>query len=122
MIFRRRGGRQGTRYSWVFPNLVFAASTESMWVYETYPLSPERCRVRFTFCFPAETAALPDFETRAPHYYDRLISAVEEDIPMLERQQKGLATPYGGQGRFCAPLEPIVANFAIWYAGQMLAN
>ena len=114
--------RQGARYSWVFPNLAFAAGTESLWVYQAFPLAVDRCRVRSTLCVPAKTAALPDFEARAQHYYDRLVSVLDEDIPMLERQQKGLATPYGGQGRFCTPLEPIVANFAIWYAGQMLAD
>ncbi|MEM7226419.1 MAG: aromatic ring-hydroxylating dioxygenase subunit alpha [Pseudomonadota bacterium] len=112
--------RQGARYSWVFPNLAFAAGTESLWVYEAMPLAANRCRVRSTLCVPAETAALPDFEARAQHYIDRLIAVLDEDIPMLERQQKGLSTPYGGQGRFCTALEPIVANFAVWYARQML--
>ena len=54
--------RRGTRYTWMFPNMTFAAGTESIWVYETYPIAPNRTRVGMTACFPAETAARPDFD------------------------------------------------------------
>ena len=47
--------RQGVRYTWTFPNMTFAASTEAMWVYEVYPLAPDRTHVAMTACFPAET-------------------------------------------------------------------
>ena len=111
--------RQGVRYTWVFPNLAFAASSECLWMYEAMPLAPNRCQVRSTFCVPAATAALPDFEARARHYYDRLVAVLDEDIPMLERQRRGLANPHGGQGRFAAELEPIVGHFAVWYAAVL---
>jgi len=111
---------EGARYTWVYPNMTFAASAESLWMYEAYPIAPDRSRIRFTFCFPAETVARKDFESRTQHYYDRLSVGLEEDISMLERQQRGLSTPYGKQGRFCTELEPNVANFACWYAQNIL--
>ena len=49
------------------------------------------------------------------------ITALAEDIAMLERQQAGLTSPYALPGRF-AELEPSVATFAHWYAGKMLAS
>ena len=111
--------RDGVRYSWVFPNLVFAAGSECLWTYQTTPLAADSCQVRFTFCVPSASVDLPDFEDRARHYYDRMIAAVDEDIPMLERQQKGFAGASDLQGRFSPTLEPNVARFAIWYARQM---
>ena len=114
--------REGARYTWVFPNLTFAVAADSMWMYEAYPIAPDRSRICVTFCFPAETAAREDFESRAQHYYDRISAALEEDIPMLERQQRGMSTPFGKQGRYCVALEPNVANFACWYAQRLSAT
>ena len=41
-------------------------------------------------CFPRETVALPDFAERAPAYYDRWRRVAEEDVAILEKQQRGL--------------------------------
>lgn len=112
--------RQGTQYSWMFPNMTFAAGTEAIWVYEAHPVAPDRTRAALTVCFPAETVARADFDERARHYYDRFDTALAEDIAILERQQAGLTSPYARPGRF-ADLEPSVATFAHWYAGKMLA-
>ena len=110
--------RQGVRYTWMFPNMTFAASNEAMWVYEVYPLEPGRTLVGMTACFPAETAEQDGFEERAAHYYERLDAAIAEDIPALEGQQIGLTSPYARQGRY-AFLEDSVARFAHWYAGRL---
>ena len=111
--------RQGVRYTWMFPNMTFAASNEAMWVYEVYPLAPGRTRVGMTACFPAATVAQDGFEERAAHYYERLDAAIAEDIPALENQQIGLTSPYARQGRYSF-LENSVARFAHWYAGRLL--
>lgn len=113
--------RQGTRYSWVFPNMTFAAGSEAVWVYEAYPLAADRTRVGQTLCFPAEIVARDDFESRVKPYYERADALLDEDIPMLERQHAGLASPYAAQGRF-SHLEPSVARFAGWYAARLLAD
>jgi phenylpropionate dioxygenase-like ring-hydroxylating dioxygenase large terminal subunit len=110
----------GVRYSWLFPSLTFAAGNDAMWVYEAYPVTTGRCRVTQSACFPPETVALPGFEAKAAAYYHRLDTALDEDIPALENQQRGLASPDARQGRFSPGLEPNVAAFARWYAGRML--
>ncbi|MDJ0955927.1 MAG: aromatic ring-hydroxylating dioxygenase subunit alpha [Arenicellales bacterium] len=110
--------RNGTRYTWVYPNMTFAASSDSLWMYEAYPITPHRSLIVQTVCFPAETVVLEDFESRAKHYYDRIDTAITEDIPFLEQQQTGLSSPFAKQGRF-SRLEPSVANFAYWYASRL---
>ncbi len=112
---------RGARYSWVFPNMTFAANTDALWVYEAYPLGPERCHVVQSACFPPETLALPGAEDRIAAYHERLDAALAEDIPALENQQRGLRSPAAVQGRFQPLLEPNVASFARWYAERMTA-
>ncbi|MGI9405916.1 MAG: aromatic ring-hydroxylating oxygenase subunit alpha [Hyphomicrobiaceae bacterium] len=114
--------RHGTRYTWIYPNMTFAASTEGTWVYETLPLTPDRCRVGMTVTFPEETTRTDGFEEKSAIYVSRMHAAVDEDIPMLEQQQIGLKSPFARKGRFCEALEPSVANFACWYAEQMRAG
>ncbi len=108
----------GARYTWLFPNMTFAAGTESVWIYEAYPLTPQRSHIVLTLCFPTSTTQLSDFEHSARYYFERLLAAIEEDIEALENQQLGLNSPLAQQGRFNPELEPNVASFAIWYARQ----
>lgn len=113
---------EGTRYTWVFPNMAFAASTEAMWMYEAYPISAHRCRVRQWICFPETTIQSPGFAERAAQYYKRLDAAIEEDRIALENQHQGLCSPFAQAGRFSVRMEPNVAAFARWYAEQVLAT
>ena len=111
----------GVRYTWVFPNMAFAAGTDALWVYEAYPLGANRCHVVQTACFPPETVALPGAQAKIAAYHDRLDAALDEDIAALANQQRGLSCPDARQGRFQPMLEPNVAAFANWYAEQMTA-
>lgn len=112
---------RGTRYTWLYPNMTFAASTEAVWIYDAHPISPHRTRVGMTICFPKETIESASFEASAPFYYKRLDDAISEDIPFLVNQHLGLKSPFAAQGRFNVEQEPNVANFAIWYANQIRA-
>lgn len=110
----------GVRYTWIFPNMTFAAGVDALWLYEAYPISADRCHVVQTACFPPETVAKPDFDEKVAAYYVRLDAALDEDIPALVNQQHGLNNPDARQGPFQPLLEPNVARFAQWYASQML--
>jgi len=109
---------QGTRYTWVFPNMTFAASNEAMWIYEAYPLGPRRCAVYQTICFPQQSIDLENFETKVKHYYDRFDAAVGEDCVALKNQQLGLNSPFTLPGRYSVGMEPNVSAFASWYAAK----
>ena len=109
----------GVRYTWVYPNLTFAASAEATWIYEALPITATTSQIALTLCFPESSTELDDFETKADFYYQRLIAAINEDIPALENQQKGLNSPLAKQGRYHELLEPNIAHFDFWYAGVM---
>ncbi len=110
----------GARYSWVFPNMTFAASQEAIWVYEANPINSQSCQVRQSICFPKNTTELPDFQEKSQAYYQRLDDALDEDITALENQQKGLNKSPSLQGQFSTLLEANVATFAQWYANKIV--
>ena len=88
-------------------------------MYQAFPLAMDRSWIVQTIAFPSKSVALADFEDRAGHYYRRIDAALDEDLPFLVQQQRGLNSPYAKPGRFGA-LEPSVGHFAYWYAQQML--
>jgi len=110
--------KNGIRYTWIYPNLTFAASPDSLWMYQAYPITPHRSRIVQTICFLPDTVKQTDFESRVNYYYDRYDAALAEDIPFLEQQQVGLSSKFARPGRFSS-LEPSVANFAHWYAAKL---
>ena len=107
--------RAGTRYTWVFPALTFAAGGEALWAYGARPLGPRRCRVTQWVCFPPRTLATPGFEAKSQRYLARMDEALAEDIAVLERQQLGMDSPFARAGRW-SDLERGAAAFAAWYA------
>ena len=110
--------RSGTRYTWIFPALTFAAGSEALWVYGARPFGPARCRVTQWVCFPPRTVASPGFEAKAERYYARMDAALDEDIAVLERQQLGMDSPFARAGRW-SDLERGAAAFAAWYARRL---
>ena len=110
--------RVGTRYTWIFPSLTFAAGSEALWAYAARPLGPARCAVTQWVCFPPGTVASPGFEAKAKRYYARMDEALDEDIAVLERQQLGMDSPFARPGRW-SDLEQGAAAFAAWYAVRL---
>ena len=111
--------RSGTRYTWIFPSLTFAAGSEALWAYAARPLGPARCAVTQWVCFPPGTVASPGFEAKAERYYARMDEALAEDIAVLELQQLGMDSPFALPGRW-SDLEQGAAAFAAWYAQRLL--
>lgn len=108
---------EGVRYTWIFPNMAFAAGKDALWIYEAYPLAADKCHVVQTLCFPPETMATADFHARAEAYLERADAALDEDIPALENQARGLFCPDARTGPLHPSLEPNLTAFANWYAG-----
>lgn len=109
-----QGHAEGTRYTWVYPGLTFAASTDCMWMFEVTPLKTDKTLVKMHFTFPNATLARDDFDTHVEQYYARFSIALAEDLLVQAKQQAGYQSPLVKQGRYCARLEPSVANFAHW--------
>lgn len=112
----------GVRYTWLFPNMTFAAGTDALWVYEAYPLGPDKCKVIQTACFPPETLDAPEITEKLAAYHSRLDAALDEDLEALANQHAGLKSSDAKQGRFHPLLEANVASFANWYAKKMIAT
>ncbi len=108
--------KEGVRYTWIFPNITFAANRDALWCYEAYPLGSEKCKVVQTACFHPKSVSRIEFKSKLQAYLHRLDAALEEDIPALVNQQVGIKNPDAVQGRFQANLEANVASFANWYA------
>jgi len=113
--------QNGTRYSWIFPSMTFAASCDAIWVLEAYPQSPALTRVAMSVCFPQQTTALADFAPRAAAYHRRMEAAMAEDVAILEQQQLGLSSPLAKPGPFAPRLEASVHAFQFWLAERLLS-
>lgn len=107
--------RNGTRYTVVYPGLIFALTTDSMWSYVCTPEGPGRTRVLMENCFPREAVESGEFEALSPGYYERSDVGLAEDIAVLTRQQKALGSPFASPGRFCY-LEELTSLFDRWVA------
>ena len=103
----------GTRYAWFYPSFAFAATLDCLWYFEVYPDGPARTRVTMGMCFPPESIAKPDFESTLDSYAARWKIAMDEDLVVLDRQQRGLESGQYIPGRL-SHLEPVVGLFANW--------
>ena len=111
----------GTRYSWVYPNLTFAASIDTVWIFEAMPLAPALTRVNMTVCFPQASVEQADFATKLSAYERRMEAGLAEDIPVIETQQQGLSSSLARAGRYSPLYEPSVHAFHRWIA-QLLSK
>ena len=111
----------GTRYSWVYPNLPFAASIDAVWIFEAMPLAPALTRVNMTVCFPQASVEQADFATKLSAYERRMEAGLAEDIPVIETQQQGLSSSLARAGRYSPLYEPSVHAFHRWIA-QLLSK
>ena len=111
----------GTRYSWVYPNLTFAASIAAVWIFEAMPLAPALTRVNMTVCFPQASVEQADFATKLSAYERRMEAGLAEDIPVIETQQQGLSSSLARAGRYSPLYEPSVHAFHRWIA-QLLSK
>ena len=106
----------GTRYSWVYPNLTFAASVDALWIFEAMPLAPALTRVNMTVCFPQASVEQADFATKLRAYERRMEAGLAEDISVIETQQRGLSSSLARAGRYSPVYEPSVHAFHCWIA------
>ncbi len=110
---------RGSQYLLVYPATMIGCDVDSMWFKQMLPEAPDRVRNVVAICFPRETAARPDFETVAAHYYRRFETAIAEDNEIAERQFAGLSSPLARPGRF-SHREPLVHAIDNWILDQVL--
>jgi len=91
--------RRGTYFTMIMPATQFACAQDSMWWLAMRPITPVHTMLSLGGCFPRSTVALPDFANDAALYYERWRRVAEEDVGMLELQQRGLASSFYRPGR-----------------------
>jgi choline monooxygenase len=91
--------RRGTYFTMILPTTQFACAQDAMWWLAMRPVAPDRTILSLGGCFPRTTVALPDFARHAALYYERWARVAEEDVGILERQQRGLGSALYRPGR-----------------------
>ncbi|WP_342643280.1 aromatic ring-hydroxylating oxygenase subunit alpha [Rhodoligotrophos ferricapiens] len=84
--------KMGTYFTVIFPTCQFAVAQDSMWWLNVTPVSHERSRVEIGGCFPEDMLGRSDFAEKAAAYYERWELVGREDVGILEKQQKALAS------------------------------
>jgi phenylpropionate dioxygenase-like ring-hydroxylating dioxygenase large terminal subunit len=91
--------KRGTYFTMILPATQFACAQDCMWWLAMRPVAPDRTVLSLGGCFPRSTTTLPSFAADAAPYYDRWARVAAEDVGILEKQQRGLASVLYRPGR-----------------------
>lgn len=91
-----------------------------MWWLNVTPIAADRTLLEVGGCFPAHVAAEPGFEAKAAPYYDRWEKVALEDVGILEKQQRALASAKYLPGRL-SWREDAVQAVSMWVLDQLQA-
>jgi choline monooxygenase len=91
--------QRGTYFTMILPTSQLACAQDCMWWLAMRPLAPDRTVVSLGGCFPKSTIARPRFDDDARPYYERWRRVAEEDVGILELQQRGVSSVLFRPGR-----------------------
>lgn len=92
--------REGSITPLVYPGIYFSCTLDCVFYIMAHPLDARRTRVEVGVTLPSETVERPDFDEVAERYYKTFVTVMGEDNTVLERQQRGLDSPFTQPGRF----------------------
>jgi choline monooxygenase len=113
--------RQGTYFTIIHPTTQFAVAQDCLWWLNVKPVAVDRSIVEIGGCFPEATVALPDFAARARPYYDRWERVAQEDLGVLENQQKALSSVLFRPGPLSGR-DDMVQAAGRWHIAQLLGR
>lgn len=113
--------REGTYSPFIFPSTYIAATIDTLWYLELHPHGPDRTTLIHGACFPRAVTERPDFHEVVKNYYKRWDITIEEDNAICEMQQRGVASPFAAQGRFCFR-ERVVHQIDNWVLNRVLGT
>lgn len=111
--------RKGTYAPLIYPMTYLAATIDTAWFLQLFPMGPNKTKLVHGACFPKDRQDQPDFEEIAANYYKRWDRTILEDIEAGDQQQIGIASPFARQGRFCFR-EPLVHQIDNWILDRVL--
>ncbi len=110
--------RMGTYFTVIHPTCQLAVAQDCLWWLNVTPVAHDRSVLEIGGCFPAARLDDPEFEAKAGPYYHRWEAVGREDVGILERQQRALASHVYQPG----PLsyrDDEVQNLALWVLRQL---
>lgn len=110
--------RMGTYFTVLHPACQFAVAQDCMWWLNVTPISADRTLLEVGGCFPADAVGAPGFDEKAAPYYDRWEKVAREDVGILERQQRALASAKYVPGRL-SWREDAVQAVSMWVVDQL---
>ncbi len=107
--------------NFAFPNNHLMARADTVWSFNIWPLSVDRCRFTIYALFPAEFFKRKDFKRKvaAAHHFVELF--VEEDQEIMRSQQRTIRSSRFQPGPF-ANVDENVHNFLRYYAETMFGR
>lgn len=105
--------RKGTYFTLIPPTCQIVFAQDCIWWLSVLPIAPDRSRLEIGGCFPSDAMKDPDFESRARPYFHRWEAVGREDVGILERQQRALASALYAPGRLSHRDEQVRA-FDAW--------
>jgi choline monooxygenase len=112
---------QGAFYPWIYPNTGMSFTNDSVWLIELYPDGPERMLHVRTLMVTKEAAALPDFKAIVANYERGLEVITQQDVVVLESQQRSVHSPLYRTGRF-ARMDKLVHDSELWILDRVIGN
>ena len=111
----------GTYYPCLLPATLFGMTVDSVWVFELYPMAPDRTTLIASSLFAKDQVARADFAEKAAYYYKRVDTIVPEDNAAVERQQEGLCLPVGMSGKY-THMETLCHAFDNWVLDRVIGS
>jgi Rieske 2Fe-2S family protein len=91
----------------IFPNISISMRSDSLRMWQVWPISPSRTRLDIYLMFPHVAFEQPDFETNLVEYKAFVAQLVSEDASMVVSLQNAMKSPFYEPGPM-SPLEVAV--------------
>jgi hypothetical protein len=76
----------------IHPTCQLAVAQDCLWWLNVLPVAHDKSVLEIGGCFPRSALDDPEFEAKAAPYYRRWEAVGREDVGILEKQQKALAS------------------------------
>ncbi len=106
-------------YPWVYPTAGMGFAIDSLFCVQIMPDGPERMRIERDFLVPKAYTELPEYEATLANYLKSQEVVQNEDVPILEMQQRSMHSPVYKTGRF-ATLDQLVHGCQNWILDRVL--
>lgn len=98
----------------IYPNLSLSMRSDSLRMWQVWPISASRCVLHIYLMFPHEAFDQPDFSTNLEEYKGFITNLVAEDASMVVSLQHAMQSPFyepGPMSHLEAAIQHIMKNY-----------